>query len=487
MKNSANGFKLSPRGVMLALVSAALSDAALANTGHVDFAIGNVVVTESSGRVRPLLKGAEVGSGDKITSGADGRAQIRFSDGAYMSIQPNTEFDIKQYRFDGKADGTESALFGLFKGALRTVTGLVGRIHKDKYQITTPTATIGIRGTGGLIQVANDGSTLVIGTSGIWSLTNNGGSLDVPAGTAGFAGTNRNVAPQQTTQGPVIPPPQPTQQPPQPTVVQGDVVNDQGAPVSLFGPTAPLILFSGPGYAVAFAGATAGPPATSFAPTSSSPSTMVFDASGRPTQFTAGVAGPVTVTLAGSHNEFGTDGVLAWDRWTGTVNFSSGTGSPSTTFSANEGLHIVAGLPTPVASMPTGVIFTYNLLGATAPTVNNGTLAAGTFSGTLVGDFINNKVGLTMTVTMPTLASAYNIQTTGFTVGGANPSGLSITGSGFSGSISTTISGSNCTGGCTTAVTGGFAGTGATDAGLAYSINDPMAGRTIYGAAAFKR
>src|SRR2546428_6111682 len=198
--------KLTRRGVMPAVVPGALAAAALANTGHVDFAIGNVVVTEASGRAHALLKGAEVGSGDKIASGADGRAQIRFSDGAYVSLQPNTEFDIKEYRYSGKTDGTESALFGLFKGAMRTVTGLVGRANKSRYRIATPTATIGIRGTGGLIQVNNDGSTLVIGTSGIWSLTNNGGSIDVPAGAAGIAGTNPNAPPTPTTPGTVVRP-----------------------------------------------------------------------------------------------------------------------------------------------------------------------------------------------------------------------------------------------------------------------------------------
>src|SRR5438105_10235791 len=98
----------------------------------------------------------ELGSGDKISTGADGRVQIRFSDGAYVSLQPNTEFEIKSYHYEGKTDGTESAIFGLFKGALRTVTGFVGRVNRNRYQISTPTATIGIRGTGGLGQVNND-------------------------------------------------------------------------------------------------------------------------------------------------------------------------------------------------------------------------------------------------------------------------------------------------------------------------------------------
>src|SRR5262244_3628621 len=117
-----NRFRLSPRGMLVAMVSAAFANSALANTGRVDFTIGNVNLTDANGRVQPLKKGAEVKSGDRIASGVDGRAQIRFSDGAYVSLQPNSDFDIKEYHFDGKTDGTESAVFALFKGALPTVT-----------------------------------------------------------------------------------------------------------------------------------------------------------------------------------------------------------------------------------------------------------------------------------------------------------------------------------------------------------------------------
>ena len=105
-----------------------------------------------------------------------------------------------------RSDGAERGFFGLAKGAMRTVSGLIGRVNRDRYQITTPTATIGIRGTGGVIQVRNDGSTLVIGTSGIWSLTNPAGSIDVPAGVSALAPSNQKEPPHETTTGPVTAP-----------------------------------------------------------------------------------------------------------------------------------------------------------------------------------------------------------------------------------------------------------------------------------------
>lgn len=217
--------------LLLALAASGFAADAGALAARIDFATGGAVVAARDGAERPATKGAELDSGDTVRTN-DGRVQLRFIDGAYVSLQPNTEFRINEFNFTGRADGTEKGLFGLTKGAMRTVTGLIGRINKDAYKITTPTATVGIRGTGGVIQVLFDGRTLVIGTSGIWLLVNQFGSLNVPAGTSGLAPTDS--APQQSSQAPAagpapldtspseetsVPPPPSAPLPPAPTVV----------------------------------------------------------------------------------------------------------------------------------------------------------------------------------------------------------------------------------------------------------------------------
>jgi hypothetical protein len=190
----------------------------MAAAARVDFSVGRVIVAGADGRERPLAKGAELESGDTVRTN-DGRAQLRFADGAYVSLQPNTEYRISDYRFAGKTDGSEKGLFGLTKGAMRTVTGLIGRVNRDAYKVTTPTATVGIRGTGGVIQILDNGSTLVVGTSGIWSLTNQFGSIVVPAGSSGVAPKGNPPQPSSTgsvagpaplsTGGQPLPPPAP--------------------------------------------------------------------------------------------------------------------------------------------------------------------------------------------------------------------------------------------------------------------------------------
>ena len=141
-------FKLIRQALLVLLASAALSQTAEATpAGSVVFATGDVSATSADGQVRRLQRGGEIAVGDTIVTGADGRAQVRFTDGAFSSFQPETRFRVDQYQYAGKVDGSEKSFFSLLKGALRTVTGVIGHANKKNYQVATPTATIGIRGT----------------------------------------------------------------------------------------------------------------------------------------------------------------------------------------------------------------------------------------------------------------------------------------------------------------------------------------------------
>lgn len=194
------------RPTLLAAALALASAGAWANVGRVDFVVGSVTAQQPNGASRALAKGGELYAGDRIVT-ADGRAQLRFADGAYVSLLPNTEFVIRDYKYDGKTDGSEKSVLGLLRGSIRAVTGLIGRINKAAYQIQTPTATLGIRGTGGIIEVLTDGSTRVTGTSGIWTVSNPAGTLEVPAGTAGLTTRDTSRPPQRTEAGTAAPPP----------------------------------------------------------------------------------------------------------------------------------------------------------------------------------------------------------------------------------------------------------------------------------------
>ncbi len=443
-------FRLNRSGMLLALISAAFAgESSAATGGRVDFATTGATVAGTDGRQRPLAKGAEIGTGDTVRTDATARAQIRFTDGSYVSLQPNTEFAIKDYRFDGKTDGSESGIFGLAKGAMRTVTGLIGRVNRNKYQITTPTATVGIRGTGGRIEVLLDGSTLVAGTSGIWVVSNPAGTIDVPAGTSGKAPVNPSQPPQQTLE-------QPKNDPAPPTL-----------PPVIIGTTKPLVtpLVSGGGYEASavftiFGGA------NSY--TSSGPADAIFDSTGRLTDVKDASGRQLSMLPGASHADFQTDGILAWGRWIGplTINICEGV-CGANDYNANQGLHYVIGKPTAV--LPTTGGGEYRMVGATQPTYTDGSTAPGKFIGSLSVDFANPKIVANFNVAMPDRSYGFTATTTNVS-------------SAFS--MSTfTVAGcaSPC---CSASANGFFAGASAERAGVTYQVFDT---KTVQGAAAFAK
>ena len=82
--------------------------------------------------------------------GAHPGSEIRSGRRRYgtITLKPNTSVKIKQFYFKKEEPQKDSFIFGLFKGGLRAVTGLIGkRGNKDAYSLGTATATIGIRGT----------------------------------------------------------------------------------------------------------------------------------------------------------------------------------------------------------------------------------------------------------------------------------------------------------------------------------------------------
>jgi len=472
-------FRLSRKGIMLAMISTAFAGPALATTAaHVDFAVGAVTATGQDGRARALTKGQEVLSGDRVVT-TNGRAQLRFTDGAYVSLQPNTTFEVREYRYDGKTDGTEKGIFGLLRGAMRTVTGLIGRVNRSAYQIQTPTATVGIRGTGGIIEVLADGTTRVTGDSGTWFIRKpNQDTLDVPAGTVGEASPDPNEPPKEVPVDLVLGPPQPqpieaagssTLPPPAgpATFVAGDQVTPIGTPESLAVAAAPAKCAGG--CELAYASVAGGSASVSTVPATAG--SYTFNAAGEMTAFQSGAQ---TKALTGSTVDFGTDSVVTWGRWVG------GATIDGVAWSGFQTLPYVVGLPTPIADVTTSLAtYTYTLMGATVPT--DGTSVGTLTSATLTGNFgPAPTVDITMNVSMSGNTFSVGTGTAPIPVQAGGPYAP------FAGTT-TMQTGSGCvSGGCYAQIDGHFMGAGATHAGFAYILNNDVT-TPIVGAAAFKR
>lgn len=131
----------------IAVVLSALASYAAASSGTITQLSGTLSVRKADGSVRILSQRSTIESGDTVNTERESFAQIRFSDGGQVTLKPNTSVKIQSFRFSEEKPQDDSFVYRLVKGGLRTVTGLVGKRSKDKYELETATATVGIRGT----------------------------------------------------------------------------------------------------------------------------------------------------------------------------------------------------------------------------------------------------------------------------------------------------------------------------------------------------
>ena len=123
--------------------------AARAAAGEFTFVTGAVTLTKPGAAAATPTRGTPVDPGDRITTGADGMAQLTMVDNARLSLRPNTQFVIEQYP-QQKESATGSVLT-LLRGTLRTFTGLLAASNRDKFVMKTRVATVGIRGSGNIL------------------------------------------------------------------------------------------------------------------------------------------------------------------------------------------------------------------------------------------------------------------------------------------------------------------------------------------------
>lgn len=206
-----------------------------AEAARVDFTLGAVVAVQPDGTRRPLARGEKVSAGETVDTGS-GRTQLRFTDGAMVSLQPQTQFRIDAYEFRGQADGGEKGFFSLLKGAMRTITGAIGKSDPKAYRLDTVVATIGIRGTE---YAVSHGNSITVSTySGLVEVCNSAGCLLVEAGQSAYV-PDANTAPAFTRRQALDPLPAPA-----PPPLPGFRAGDQPGTLSPQQPQGP----HGPGY-----------------------------------------------------------------------------------------------------------------------------------------------------------------------------------------------------------------------------------------------
>ncbi len=115
----------------------------------VQYLSGTLSVQRPDGSVQVLAERSNVFVGDVISTERDSYAQLRFTDGGQVTLRPNTQVKIETYGYEEGRPERDNFAMQLFKGGLRSLTGLIGKrtTNRNAYRMVTSTATIGVRGT----------------------------------------------------------------------------------------------------------------------------------------------------------------------------------------------------------------------------------------------------------------------------------------------------------------------------------------------------
>ncbi|SFU28954.1 FecR family protein [Polaromonas sp. YR568] len=458
------------RAAISAVVAAAFpmlpaTTMAAGSAGVAQFIAGDVNVLRPDGKTEALSKGKALQSGESILTGNGGRAQVRFSDGGLISLQPNTEFKIANY-VDEADPKQDRFLVDLLRGSMRAITGLIGKRNRENYKVTTTTATIGIRGSGFSVGYNPDGSLGITTELDGIEVCNSGGCVGLTAGES-VRVISPTEAPVRTNVRATVPTPAPVQE----VVTVGNQTTSDGK-ASIVPPppvTAPVKqVFTDLAAAVVFTDPATSNPATESYHPEAGVAVLTSFLSGQPIDFDSvdgnNIRTQFRSTPGLTNMEKGTLGVptdpdfVGWGSWV--------TGQKIVAGAATEiaSVHFVMGRPTPLAQMPAdNMQGTYQLAGGTAFSSLHG-------AGQLVGGSMTANFG----AYSPGQGYGYVDLTTRF--GGTD----------YSAMLNIDINNSKITGTSGTNVTGFFTGNNASRAAMVYSTPVENAGQ-VSGAAIFRQ
>lgn len=153
---------------------------------------GDVKAAAGAGALVSVARDQRIAPGTTVLTGPGAQAIIRFDDGHTVVLNENTEFRVNQYSFDRNRPQSDNIAVQLFKGALRSVSGLIASRSRTSFALIAPQATIGIRGTDFMVALVNPAYLSVLqGTIGV---SNAAGSAAFSAGATATVASSTTLA-----------------------------------------------------------------------------------------------------------------------------------------------------------------------------------------------------------------------------------------------------------------------------------------------------
>lgn len=112
------------------------------------------VIAMSNGGSRELKQGDFVYVNDEIMTSNRSFAVLQFTDGAKVTVRPDSTMIIEQYLYAG--NDSDEATLNLVSGGLRVITGAMAKTNPENYKVRTPVALMGVRGTEFSIMLCGD-------------------------------------------------------------------------------------------------------------------------------------------------------------------------------------------------------------------------------------------------------------------------------------------------------------------------------------------
>ncbi|HEX9522031.1 MAG TPA: FecR domain-containing protein [Reyranella sp.] len=180
---------------------------ALFSTAHAQGRIGVTQATQNKpmgqppgGVDRVLRVGTDVQANEIISTAADDRAHLVFLDGTTLTVGPSSQLTIDKFVYDPTTQKGELAV-NATKGVFRLIGGRISKT--SAITVTTPAATMGIRGGMAAFSVATGGATITVSLFGVITVTAGGvtQTMTVPGLQVSTSTGGTPAAPTIVTQG----------------------------------------------------------------------------------------------------------------------------------------------------------------------------------------------------------------------------------------------------------------------------------------------
>lgn len=94
----------------------------------------------------PAAVGARVEVSDRISTGKDGSIGVTLRDNTILAAGPNAVLELKKFAYNPTTQAGALDV-NVKKGSLAAISGKVAKNNPDAVRFSTPTVTLGVRGT----------------------------------------------------------------------------------------------------------------------------------------------------------------------------------------------------------------------------------------------------------------------------------------------------------------------------------------------------